>query len=130
MATQPKREMQAGKSVRAQVSVPVLEPAAATTAAVAASMPTAEPPAQVGGTGARAVGTVWNNNQTVNALWSINEDRNAQVGIANVGWVKLSTNSESGVMALTALAAHAYQTQHVINYRTEDDGLIHEIYAW
>jgi hypothetical protein len=66
----------------------------------------------------------------VNALWSINEDRNSWVGIANVGWVKLSTASDSGVVALTELAAHAYQRQHVISSRTENDGMIHEIYAW
>ena len=107
----------------------------------AAAVPKAEPPASVGGAKAGAkgagagvagggAGTVWNSNQTVNALWSINEDRNSWVGIANVGWVKLSTASDSGVVALTELAAHAYQTQHVISSRTENDGMIHEIYAW
>jgi hypothetical protein len=79
---------------------------------------------------AGSAGTVWNNNQTVNALWSINQDRNSWFGAAGVGWQKLSTASDTGVIALTALAAHAYQTQHIINYRTEADGMVHEIYAW
>lgn len=106
-------------------------PAGAAAAKGVPRAPTAAPPTRVVGTGlAGAVGTVWNNNQTVNALWSINEDRNSWVGIAGVGWVKLSTGSDTGVVALTTLAAHAYQTQHIINDRTEDDGMIHEIYAW
>jgi hypothetical protein len=97
----------------------------------ALAAPVAEPPTKFVGKGAKgSVGTVWNNNQTVNALWSINEDRNSWVGVANVGWVKLSTASDTGVVALTVLAAHAYQTQHIINYRQEDDGMVHEIYAW
>ncbi len=100
----------------------------------AAAAPSATPPKMAvsarAGVGVAAAGTVWNNSQTVNALWSINEDRNSWFGAAGVGWVKLSTASDTGVIALTELAAHAYQTQHIINYRTEADGMCHEIYAW
>lgn len=91
--------------------------------------PSAAPPAKRKGVSGSA-GTVWNNSQLVNALWSINEDRNSWVGIQGVGWVKLSTASDTGVVALSVLAAHAKQLQTVVNYRTEDDGMIHEIYAW
>jgi hypothetical protein len=97
----------------------------------ASAAPSATPPprkaAAIGGAGA---GTVWNNSQLVNALWSINEDRNSWVGIQGTGWVKLSTNSDTGIVALTMLAAHAKQLQTIVNYRVEDDGMIHEIYAW
>jgi hypothetical protein len=103
----------------------------------AAATPSLTPPptavgvgASGGSAGSAAAGTVWNNNKTINALWGIAEDRNSWAGVANVGWVKLSTASDSGIVALTALAAHGYQTQHLVNYRTESDGLIHEIYAW
>jgi len=97
----------------------------------AGTAPTAAPPPRKqGGAAAGGAGTVWNNSQLVNALWSINEDRNSWVGIQGVGWVKLSTNSDTGVVALTMLAAHAKQLQTIVNYRTEDDGMIHEIYAW
>jgi hypothetical protein len=100
--------------------------------------PTATPPAgksvKAGGAGAPgsagAVKTVWNNSQIVNALWTINQDRNSWLGIQGVGWLKLSTASDTGVVALTVLASHAKQMQTVINYRVEDDGMVHEIYAW
>lgn len=102
-------------------------------AATTASVPSGEPPQSAigaAGDGTAAAGTVWNNNKTVSSLWSINQDRNSWMGVANVGWVKLSTASDSGVVALTALAAHAYQTKHIVNYRTESDGMVHEIYVW
>jgi hypothetical protein len=66
----------------------------------------------------------------VNALWSINQDKNAWMGIVNVGWQKLSNASESGTMSLNLLASHAKALQTQINYRTENDGMVHEIYAW
>ena len=97
----------------------------------AAVAPSATPPAKLQGAAAvGGAGTVWNNNQLVNALWTINQDRNSWVAIQGVGWVKLSPGSDTGVVALTMLAAHAKQLQTPVNYRTENDGMIHEIYAW
>jgi hypothetical protein len=52
------------------------------------------------------------------------------MGIAGVGWVKLSYGSDSGIAALTVLASHAKALQSPINYRQESDGMVHEIYAW
>ena len=46
-------------------------------------------------------------------LWSINEDRNCWIYIDTVGWRKLSTTSESGLVALNMLAANAYQQNAV-----------------
>jgi len=100
------------------------------TGRAALAAPTGTPPRKHGVAATGRAGTVWNNSQLVNALWSINEDRNSWVGIQGVGWVKLSTNSDSGIVALSMLMAHAKQLQTIVNYRMEDDGMIHEIYAW
>lgn len=103
-------------------------------AAAAVSGPTAEPPAASdtgGGVAAGAVGaSVWVNNKKINALWSINENRNSWVGVAGVGWVKLANNSDTAIVALTMLGANARQTQGVVNYRQESDNMIHEMYVW
>jgi hypothetical protein len=93
--------------------------------------PSAEPPVslqQEGGVGGGV--TAWVNNQKINALWCINENRNSWVGVAGVGWKKLANNSDTAVVALTILGAHAKQTQGPVNYREEADGMIHEMYVW
>jgi hypothetical protein len=98
-----------------------------------AAAPQNEPPADVLAKSqktAQSAGTTWNSNQLVNGLWSINQDRNSWVGVAGVGWVKLSGASDTGIVALTMLSSHAKQLQSSYNFRTEADGLIHEIYAW
>jgi hypothetical protein len=92
--------------------------------------PTQEPPAAGTVTGAAGGVTAWVNSQKINALWSISENRNSWVGVAGIGWKKLANNSDSAVVALTILGAHAKLTQHQVNYREEADGMIHEIYAW
>jgi hypothetical protein len=105
------------------------------TATAAPSAPSAEPPVAAGGAGvaagAGAIGaTVWVNNKNINALWSINENRNSWVGVAGVGWVKLANNSDTAVVALTMLGANAKLTQGIVNYRQESDGMLHEMYVW
>jgi hypothetical protein len=94
--------------------------------------PTAEPPASVGGAAvAGGVGaTVWVSGKKINALWSINQNRNSWVSVAGVGWVKLANNSDSAVVALTMLGANAKLTQGTVNYRQESDNMIHEMYVW
>lgn len=74
--------------------------------------------------------TVWVNNQTINALWTINEDRNSWVGVAGVGWTKLANNSDTAIVALTILSGNAKDGQRPVNFRQEDDGMIHEMYVW
>jgi hypothetical protein len=91
------------------------------------------PPGAAGvGAGAAAAGgvTVWQPNRTVNALWSINQNRNSWVGFAGAGWVKLANNSDSAVVAMTMLVSHALVTQTSVGCRTEADGMIHEMYVW
>jgi hypothetical protein len=105
--------------------------AGADLSAVSTARPTAEPPAASGIIGgASGVGaSVWVNGK-VNALWSINQNRNTWIGVAGVGWVKLANNSDSAIVAFTMLAANAKQTQGTVNYRQESDNMIHEMYVW
>jgi len=74
--------------------------------------------------------TAWINGKRVSALWGINQNRNSWAHIAGVGWKKLANDSDSAVVALTVLAAHAKQSQTNYNYREEADGMIHETYVW
>jgi hypothetical protein len=72
----------------------------------------------------------WQNNKTVDALWTINQDRNSWVGITGIGWKKLAGPNETAISALTMLVAHARATGSIVNYRDESDNLIHEVYVW
>lgn len=74
--------------------------------------------------------TVWNNDKRATALFGINQNRNSWVFVTGVGWKKLANNSDSAVVALTMLAAHAKQAKGQYNYRDEADGMIHESYVW
>ena len=86
--------------------------------------------ATTGQAASSATATTWNNSAHINALWSINQDKNSWVGIAGVGWKKLSTASESGIVALTALASTAKEKNSLVYYREESDSMIHEFYVW
>jgi len=72
--------------------------------------------------------TAWDNKRVV-GLWTINQNRNSWVYLADVGWKKLADNSDSAVVALSILAAHAKQAQTNCSYR-EDGDRIREIYVW
>ena len=102
-------------------------------AAAGVAAPSMLPPPGAGaGAGVGVAGgvTVWQPNRTVNALWSINQSRNSWVGFAGAGWTKLANNSDSAVVAMTILVSHALVTQTAVGYRTEADGMIHEMYVW
>ena len=90
------------------------------------SVPTLDPSA---GVGADQI-TAWQNDKRINALWSINENRNVFVGVTGVGWKKLANNNDSAIVALTLLSGSARITQSPVNYRDEADGMIHEMYVW
>jgi hypothetical protein len=90
----------------------------------------AGPTLQVASDGALAAVGAWNNNKRITALWTINQNRNSWMHVDGVGWKRLSTASESGIVALTRLAAHARERNSVVNYRDEADGMVHEIYVW
>lgn len=74
--------------------------------------------------------TAWQNDKRINALWSINENRNVFVGITGVGWKKLANNDDTAIVALTLLSGSARLTSSPVNYRDEADGMIHEMYVW
>jgi hypothetical protein len=97
------------------------------TESIGGAMPTLMPPQSVS---VSKSATAWASDARVNALWSINENRNAWIGVADVGWRKLANNSDTAVVALTMLAAHARETQSSYSYREEADGMIHECYIW
>jgi len=77
----------------------------------------------------RAVTSVWVNNQHVSALWSINQNRNSWAAFVGSGWQKFSNNSDSAIVAFTLLASIGKVAQSNVNYRTEADHMIHEMYV-
>jgi hypothetical protein len=89
--------------------------------------PTLEPPAEAL---QRGISGTWVTNKKVNALWSINQNRNSWASIDGIGWKKFANNSDSAIMAFSILAANAKQTQGVTNYREESNGMIYEMYVW
>lgn len=78
----------------------------------------------------RAAGSVWRRQQRITALWSNAEERNSWVAIPGVGWKQLADSSPSANHVLTILASQALQSDRLIDYREDDDGMIHEIYLW
>ena len=100
---------------------------------VAESTPLASPtllPPGVSAETAEAVTATWRSNVKIDALWSIDETRNAWVRVVGLGWRKLYNGRDGSYLALTTLAAQARQTNRPANLREEADGMIYEIYLW
>jgi len=91
--------------------------------------PTLAPPEIEGGQSIAGI-TAWQADKRVGALWGINQVRNSWVFVTGVGWRKLVNNSDSAIVALTMLSAHAKQLNSRVDYREEADGMVYEIYAW
>ncbi len=72
----------------------------------------------------------WHRNKRIAALWSIDQNRNCFIGISGVGWKKLSTRTESGVIALNMLASHAREKNAPVSCLEGKDGMIRQIYVW
>ena len=90
--------------------------------------PTIEPPAAAAA--GEAVG-LWQSNKTVNALYATAAARNSWLHIASPSvWRRLAPLSDSGVAAMSMLAAHARDRGRPASFREEADGLVHEIYVW
>lgn len=80
-----------------------------------------------------AVGTVtatYRSNQYIDALWSINQTRNAFMLVRGLGWRKIYNGRDGSFVALCALASQARQTNRPITFREEADGMVYEIYLW
>jgi hypothetical protein len=74
-------------------------------------------------------GTV-RSNQHIDAMWSIDQVRNAFALVRGLGWRKLYNGRDGAFGALVALASQARQTGAPITFREEPDGMIYEIYLW
>jgi hypothetical protein len=85
-----------------------------------------EPPAEPAGAEAQAVAQ---QNKRVNALWTQNEPRNSWLSFADLGWRKIMPSTESGVVALSMLGAHAKQTQCRVDF-AEDAQRVVSLYCW
>jgi len=96
----------------------------------AVGAPTTPSTAEVAPAPTVSVTGTWQTGVTVDALWSINQVRNAFMRVVVVGWVKLYNGSDGAFTALTTLASQARQTGRPVNYRQEADGMAHEIYLW
>lgn len=94
--------------------------------ALGSAAPALRPP----GLAAGGVAATWQSNVHVAGLWSINQDRNCWVYLDTVGWRNLSGDSESGLVSMNMLAAHAYQQGSSSSFYEEDDGRISQIYVW
>jgi hypothetical protein len=94
--------------------------------ALGSAAPALRPP----GLAAGGVAATWQSNVHVTGLWSINQDRNCWVYLDTVGWRNLSGDSESGLVSMNMLAAHAYQQGSSSSFYEEDDGRISQIYVW
>jgi hypothetical protein len=92
--------------------------------------PTAVPPTVAAEAAGEAVTGTWRNNVKIDALWSIDETRNAWMRVVGLGWRKIYNGRDGAFQALTTLAAQARQTNRPVNLREESDGMIYEIYVW
>ncbi len=79
---------------------------------------------------AAATATVWQSGKLITNQWTINQDRNSWIGVSGIGWQKLSNASDSGCVSLTMLAGNALITKASVSYRTESDGMVHEMYVF
>ncbi len=77
-----------------------------------------------------AVTATWHNNVKVDALWVIDESRNAWLRVAGGAWKRIYGGRDGAFQALVTLASQARQTGRPVNLREEADGMIYEIYLW
>ncbi|QDO88293.1 hypothetical protein FNH13_07980 [Ornithinimicrobium ciconiae] len=66
----------------------------------------------------------------IDALWSIEETRNAWLRIAGGAWKRIYNGRDGSFQALVTLASQARQTGRTAQIREESDGMIYEIYLW
>jgi hypothetical protein len=96
----------------------------------AGGAPTLTPPGRsqmTTGAGAGAAGgsSAWT---TISALWSINQADNAWFYDTNVGWMRISPDSDVGVETVNAVAAYAKAFGSSVQYVADDTtGMVTEI---
>ncbi len=96
----------------------------------AMTAPTLRPPLSTETASEQGVTATWRNGVRIDALWSIDETRNAFVNVTGVGWRKIYNGRDGAYQALVTLASQARQTNRPVNLREEADGMIYEIYLW
>jgi len=124
---------QAGATVAAVASEMTLQTLSAADLRMLPAGTTATPTmatAAMGAQTAAAAATVWQSGKRITSQWTINQDRNSWIGVAGIGWQKLSRASDSGCVSLTMLAGNALITKAYVSYRTESDGMVHEMYVF
>ena len=97
--------------------------------AQAADEPTLAPPEIQGAQVGDGI-TAWQSDKRIGALFTINQIRNSWIYINGIGWKKLVNNSDSAIVAMSMISAHAKQLTSRVDYREEADGMVYEVYAW
>jgi hypothetical protein len=96
----------------------------------AAVAPTLMPPTAAEVAAEEGVAATWRNNVRIDALWTIDQTRNAFVHVVGIGWRKIYNGRDGAFQALVSLAGQARQTNRIVNLREEADGMVYEIYLW
>ena len=127
----PPSELSASVAGTAGLSAPTMTGEQLAAMAVEApAEPTLAPPAAAEAAAEAGVAATWRSNVRIDALWSIDETRNAWVNVVGLGWRKLYNGRDGAFQALVSLASQARQTNRIVNLREEADGMIYEIYVW
>jgi hypothetical protein len=127
----PPSELSASVAETAGLSAPTMTGEQLAAMAVeATAAPTLTPPAAAEVAAEAGVAATWRSNVKIDALWSIDETRNAFVHVVGLGWRKIYNGRDGAFQALVSLASQARQTNRIVNLREEADGMICEIYVW
>jgi hypothetical protein len=92
--------------------------------------PTLRDPSSMAEADLGAVTATWRSSQYIDAMWSIDQTRNAWMMVRGLGWRKIYNGRDGAFTALVSLASQARQTGHQISFREEADGMVYEIYLW
>jgi hypothetical protein len=128
----PPAEVSTSTTTAAGLSSPTItnEQFQAMVAEATVAAPTLAPPTAAEVAVEAGVAATWRSNVKIDALWSIDQTRNAFVHIVDVGWRKIYNGRDGAFQALVSLASQARQTNRIVNLREEADGMIYEIYVW
>ena len=96
----------------------------------AAGMPQLTPPEEIATAGADEGITAWLTNRKILRLWTNSANKNSWINIQGIGWKRLFAGSDTTVVCMTMLAAHARAANRNVNLRLEADNMVHEIYVW
>lgn len=110
------------------LSTVVMSPEAATMPSL--MPPSLRDPSSVSEADMAGVTAIWRSSQYVDAMWSIDQTRNAFMMVRGLGWRKIYNGRDGAFTALVSLASQARQTGRQVSFREEPDGMVYEIYLW